>query len=206
MSVVCQALEPLPEVRAAWEGGSAAFDAVDAYADIDLNFIVDEQCSLGALYDAAEHAWAKISPIAVAHSVPRLLFDKGSWTNAQPLDQEALYAKRDVRIRELQDWFVVSQSFVRKAVLRGQQVEALASFWGYTRKRLSVLLRMSFCPLRRDFGGMRYLDRDLPSNVYDEFTNLVFVTDLADLEAKRAAAEEWGVRLLGEPGSGDTGD
>jgi hypothetical protein len=186
VSVVCQALEPLPEVRAGWEGGSAAFDAVDAYSDIDLNFIVDDGCSLAALYDAAEHALTEISPIAVAHTVPpgryyklttggdflfidlflyregandvpleperhgRLnsLFDKGSWTKASPFDQEALEARRDARLRELQDWFIVSQSFVRKAILRGQQVEALASFWSYTLKPLSELVRMRFCPLR----------------------------------------------------------
>jgi hypothetical protein len=53
---------------------------------------------------------------------------------------------------------------------------------------------------------MRYLDRDLPSHVYEEFANLAFVTDLADLEGKRIAAEAWGTRLLGELGSGDTGD
>ena len=230
------ALEPVASVRAGWEGGSAAFDAVDAYSDIDLNFIVDDECSLEGLYDTAERALAEVSRVTVVHSMPpgryyklseggeflfvdlcffregasdhpleverhgvaRPLFDKGDWLRAKPLDRAALDAKRQARYRELQDWFVVSQSFVRKAILRGREIEALASFWTYTLRPLAELLRMRFCPVRWDFGGMRYLDRDLPSDVYAEFSALVFVRDLPELETKLEAAGAWGTRLLRE--------
>jgi hypothetical protein len=37
---LCRVLEPLPEVLAGWEGGSAAFGALDGYSDIDLNYLV----------------------------------------------------------------------------------------------------------------------------------------------------------------------
>jgi hypothetical protein len=57
---------------------------------------------------------------------------------------------------------------------------------------------MRFCPVRWDFGGMRYLDRDLPSDVYAEFSALVFVRDLPELETKLEAAGAWGTRLLRE--------
>jgi hypothetical protein len=57
---------------------------------------------------------------------------------------------------------------------------------------------MRVCPVSRDFGGMRCLDRDLPSDVYDEFRDLVFVSDLSDLEFKLVAAEEWASRLIRE--------
>jgi hypothetical protein len=113
------------------------------------------------------------------------------------LDEGALAIKRARRYRELQAWFVVSQNFVRKAVLRGQRVEAMASFWAYTLKPLAELLRMRHCPVRWDFG-MRYLDRDLPPTVYNEFRDLVFVRDLEDLEAKLASASAWGTSLLRE--------
>ena len=230
------ALEPIESVRAGWEGGSAAFGAVDAYSDIDLNFIVDDQCSLEALYSVAESALATISPVALTLSVPpgryyklsaggeflfvdlclfregtsdhpleverhgiiRPLFDKGDWLRSKPLNRAALDTKREARYRELRDWFVASQSFVRKAILRGREVEALASFWGYTLRPLAELLRMRFCPVRWDFGGMRYLDRDFPSDVYDEFRALVFVRDFSELEIKLEAAEAWGARLLRE--------
>ena len=234
----CRALEPLPVVHAGWEGGSAAFGTIDAYSDIDLNFIVDDTCSFDSLYVAAEIAFEALSPVTVSHDVLpgryyklaiceeflfidlcffragerdhpleierhgtiRPLFDKGTWLRPKPLDEEALVIKRERRRRELQGWFVQSQSFVRKAMLRGQQVEALAAFWGYTLKPLAELLRIRYCPARWDFGGMRYLDRDLPQTVYDEFRALAFVRDAHDLEAKLATAQAWGVRLLQEPG------
>ena len=233
---VCQALEPLAAVFAGWEGGSAALGTVDAYSDIDLNFIVDDQCSFDSLHAAAERALEAVSPVLVSHVVPpgryyklaaggeflfvdlcffragipdhpleverhgvvEPLFDKGNWLRPKLLDEAALAAKREARYREQQQWFVVSQSFVRKAILRGQQLEALASFWSYTLRPLAELLRMRYCPVRWDFGGMRYLDRDLPSAVYDEFRDLAFVRDANELEANHARAATWGAKLLQE--------
>ncbi len=234
MRAVCVSLESRPTVYAGWEGGSAAFGSIDAYSDIDLNFIVDDESSIDALYAAVECALEQVAPICVNHLVPpgryyklkvggefllvdlcffgskaadhpleverhgtiRPLFDKGVWLRAKPLDVEALEIKREKRCRELQGWFVVSQGFVRKAILRERQVEALASFWSYTLRPLSELLRMRYCPARWDFGGMRYLDRDLPVAIYDEFRALTFVRDMHELSDKLAIAEGWGVRLL----------
>lgn len=234
-SAVSNALELLPIVLAGWEGGSAAFGAVDGYSDIDLNFVVDDDASTDLLYSRAEASLETVSPITVSHFVPpgryyklkdsgeflfvdlsffrvgatdrpleverhghaRPLFDKGDWLRPRPLDEVALAARRDQRYREIQAWFVVSQSFVRKAVLRRQEVEALASFWGYTLKPLTELLRMRYCPVRWDFG-MRYLDRDLPSTVYIQLRDLMFVRDLGEIEAQLPAATAWGVTLLRE--------
>jgi hypothetical protein len=131
------------------------------------------------------------------HGHIRALFDKGDWLRPKPLDEDALATKRDKRYRELQTWFPVSQSFVRKAILRGQHAEAVTAFWGYTMKPLAELLRMRYCSVRWDFG-MRYLDRDLPPAVYDQVRDLAFVQDLEDLEAKLATATAWGAALLRE--------
>jgi hypothetical protein len=234
-SAVSNALEPLPIVLAGWEGGSAAFGAVDGYSDIDLNFVVADDASSDLLYARAEAALETVSPITVSHFVPpgryyklkdsgefllvdlsffrvgatdrpleverhghaRPLFDKGDWLRPRPLDEVALAVKRDKRYREIQAWFVVSQSFVRKAVLRRQEVEALACFWGYTLKPLTELLRMRYCPIRWDFG-MRYLDRDLPSIVYVQLRDMMFVRDLGEIDAQLLAATTWGVTLLRE--------
>ena len=234
-TAICRALEPLPTVLAAWEGGSAAFGAVDAYSDIDLNVLVDDDVSVDLLYAAAEASLDAVSPITASHFVPpgryyklrdggefllldlsffragaadhaleverhgqaRPLFDKGEWLHPRQVDEDAIAAKRDRRLQELQTWFIVSQSFVRKAVLRGQEVEALACFWGYTLKPLAELLRMRYCPVRWDFG-MRYLDRDLPPDVYTQLRDLVFVRDLAGIEAHLSRASNWGADLLRE--------
>jgi hypothetical protein len=91
----------------------------------------------------------------------------------------------------------MSQSFVRKAILRGQHVEAVTAFWAYTMKPLAELLRMRYCAERWDFG-MRYLDRDLPPAVYRQVRDLAFIQDLEDLKEKLATASAWGATLLRE--------
>jgi len=233
--VVSDALAPLTEVLAGWEGGSAAFGAVDDYSDVDLNFLVEDGTPIDLLYSLAEQALQTISPITASHPAPpgryyklmnsgefllidlafirtgaadhsldverhgiaRPLFDKGEWLRPRPFDEAAVAAKRDTRYQELQTWFPISQCFVRKAILRKQQTEALACFWGYTLKPLVDLLRMRHCPARWDFG-MRYLDRDLPPAVCGELRELVFVRDVDDLNAKLTRAEAWGLILLKE--------
>lgn len=67
---LCHALQPLTSVLAGWEGGSAAFDAVDEYSDIDLNFLVEDSVSIDGLYAIAERAIADISPITASHFEP----------------------------------------------------------------------------------------------------------------------------------------
>jgi hypothetical protein len=91
----------------------------------------------------------------------------------------------------------MSQVFVRKAILRGQHVEAVNAFWAATLRPLAELLRMRYCPVRWDFG-VRYLDRDLPPALYAQFRDLVFVRDLGDLEERLALATAWGAALLRE--------
>jgi len=125
------------------------------------------------------------------------LFDKGNWLRSRPSDEGALAIKRDRRFRELKPWYSVSQGFVRKAIARGQQVEALACYWGYTLRPLAELLRMRHCAARWDFG-MRYLDRDLPPAECTRFRDLMYVSGLADLAGKLLEAEAWSVVLLQE--------
>src|SRR5262245_11784274 len=48
------------------------------------------------------------------HAVP--LFDKAHWLRPTAIDLNALASRRAKRLRELRDWFVLSQSFVRKTL------------------------------------------------------------------------------------------
>jgi hypothetical protein len=125
------------------------------------------------------------------------LFDKANWLRPKPLDEGALAIQRGRRYRELQTWFPMSQVFVRKAILRGQDVEAVNAFWACTLRPLADILRMRYCPVRWDFG-VRYLDSDLAPEVYARFRELALVKDLGDLEIKLARATAWGTALLKE--------
>ncbi len=232
---VSDALQRLPHVRAGWEGGSVAFNLVDEYSDIDLNFLLDEATADDPFYVAVESALETVSPVVATHSAPpgryfklaeggdfllvdvcvyrpgnfkdcldrerhgeiRPLFDKGQWLGVDDSARVAQAASRAKRLAELEVWFSVSQNFVRKAILRGQEVEALAAFWGYSLKPLVELLRMRHSPARWDFG-MRYLDRDLPGPVYDELREIMFVRESGDLAQHLSKAIAWGERLLRE--------
>lgn len=232
---VTEALRPLPTVLAGWEGGSAAFQNLNAYSDIDIEYLVADDASFDDLYERAETGLEAVSPI-VARYTPQLgryytlkdasefllvdlvflrvgeadhhleverhgekvaLFDKGNWLRRVPLDDVRLAQGRDARLLELQTWFPMSQVFVRKAILRGQRVEAVNAYWACTLKPLADLLRMRYCPARWDFG-VRYLDRDLPADVYAQVQEFALVTDLGDLERKRVQATTWATALLEE--------
>jgi hypothetical protein len=211
-----------------------AFELLDNYSDIDLNFLLDDGETIDSFYAVVESTLEIVSPIVVCHPEPpgryfklkdggdfllvdvcvygresysdclhverhgkiQPLFDKDQWLGTLPsgVVSEVARAKRQERLEE---WFSLSQIFVRKTILRGQEVEALAAFWGYTLKPLVELLRMRYCPARWDFG-MRYLQRDLPGPVYDELQELIFVKESVDLVEHLAKAVEWGERLLRE--------
>jgi hypothetical protein len=192
---VTRALKAKPGVLAGWEGGSAAFNSLDAYSDIDLEYLVADDASLDELYASAEHALERVSPIIARHAPSlgryyrlrdtdafllvdlvflrvgdpdrrleterhgekRVLFDKGTWLQPMPLDERTLATARSRRLAELRTWFPMSQVFVRKAILRGQHVEAVNAYWACTLKPLADLLRIRYAPARWDFG-VRYLD------------------------------------------------
>jgi hypothetical protein len=134
---------------------------------------------------------------AERHGKARPLFDKGAWLQRELSNNASTAANRARRLEAHKAWFSISQGFVRKAILRDQHVEALASYWGYTLKPLVELLRMKYCPPRWDFG-MRYLERDLPAPIYSELRRLLFVADPEDLAGHLAEATAWAERLLGE--------
>jgi hypothetical protein len=63
------ALEPRADVLAMWEGGAAAFDRVDEWSDIDVQFIADDD-AVDAVVAAAEAALAGVAPIALKYAPP----------------------------------------------------------------------------------------------------------------------------------------
>jgi hypothetical protein len=135
------------------------------------------------------------------HGRVRRLFDKGNWLEGGSDEASSTEARRLRRLQDLEGWFAVSQSFVWKAVHRDRQIEALAAFWGYTLRPLVELLRMRYCPARWDFG-MRYLDRDLPVDVYQRLHRIMYVQEPAELADHLTRAIEWGEQLLRDLAAG----
>lgn len=70
ISALTQALEPQPFIYAMWEGGSAAFDRVDEWSDLDIQVdVADEQ--VPRVFELVEAALLTISPIQQKYEVPQ---------------------------------------------------------------------------------------------------------------------------------------
>lgn len=64
-----RALEALPWVDALWEGGSAAFDRVDAWSDLDLQAVAEDR-RVAELFEVVEGTLSALSRIKSVYRVP----------------------------------------------------------------------------------------------------------------------------------------
>ena len=70
ITALTQALEPQPFIYAMWEGGSAAFDRVDEWSDLDIQVdVADEQ--VARVFELVEAALLALSPIQQKYEVPQ---------------------------------------------------------------------------------------------------------------------------------------
>ena len=122
------------------------------------------------------------------HGKPYVLFDRDGLLKPAPLDRAALYASMAARLEEMRALFPLFQNLSTKAVYRNHPAEAVVRYQQMTLKPLIDLLRMRHCPDRWDFG-FRYLDRDLPGPVRQEFESLLFPRTLEEVEPARQRAE-----------------
>lgn len=70
IAALTQALEPQPFIYAVWEGGSAAFDRVDEWSDLDIQVDVEDEQVL-RVFELVEAALLAISPIEQKYEMPQ---------------------------------------------------------------------------------------------------------------------------------------
>lgn len=131
------------------------------------------------------------------HGAPVILFDPEGLATPIPLDRAAHGAKVRARLESLRASFPIFEPFVPKELDRGRIVDAIAFYHSLTLQPLVDLLRIVHCPDRFDYG-LRYLQVDLPRDIYERFEPLAFVAGPEDLRAKHAAAGEWFREVLDE--------
>lgn len=68
VQALVSSLRPLRYVRALWEGGSAAFDRVDRWSDLDLYILVDE-ARVADAFKVVERTLRTLSPISQTYVV-----------------------------------------------------------------------------------------------------------------------------------------
>lgn len=121
------------------------------------------------------------------HGQQYVLFDHEGLIQPIPLDRAAHKAAMKARLAHLATRFDLFHIFVDKAIWRQDVPDAIGTYHAMTLRPLVELLRMRHCPDRYDFG-VRYLQRDLPSEIYHQLEPLCFCSDLADLANKQATA------------------
>lgn len=97
-STLQRALESLPSVDAAWEGGSAAFGRDDGLSDLDVVAVVADD-AVEAVFAAVEAALEQLSPIVLRH----------------PLPPNGQFAQRFYRLRDAGEFLVVDFAVFRRS-------------------------------------------------------------------------------------------
>jgi predicted nucleotidyltransferase len=234
MAALKEATEPLDYVNAMWEGGSAAFDRLDEYSDIDIQFDVADD-KVEDTFQAIQNALEQLSPIDLQYRTPSLpwpgifqvfyrlslagpfllidsaviqhnapdklldeplhgravfYFDKCGVAHIPPFDWSGLQDHLRRRVEALRTTFDLFQVMVVKEVFRQRPMDALMFYTGYTLRPLVEALRILHQPARHGFG-IHYAYLDFPPEVATRLEKLYFVSNLADIEQKRAEAEDW---------------
>jgi len=124
------------------------------------------------------------------HGNAVILFDPDGLATPIPLDHAAHDAKVRARLDALRASFPIFEPFVPKELDRGRTIDAIAFYHSLTLRPLVDLLRIVHCPDRFDYG-LRYLQIDLPGDVYKRLEPLAFVARPEELRAKHAAVGQW---------------
>lgn len=121
------------------------------------------------------------------HGEPETLFDHDGLALPAPFDiehhEEALAARRQ-RLPILFDLF---QVFVLKELNRGNDIEALSFYHGFTLRPLVEALRILHSPHRFSFQT-RHIQYDLPPEIVERVRDLFFVRDGEDLRRRLVEA------------------
>jgi predicted nucleotidyltransferase len=131
------------------------------------------------------------------HGSGVISFDKTGEIAPVPVDQDDLARRIRQRLDQLRTSFPLFQPLVRKELLRGHDLDALAFYQSQTLSPLLALLRIRYCPERFDFG-MRYLDRDLPTDIAMLARELWFVSGADQIGDLQRRAEDLFAATLAE--------
>jgi len=141
-----------------------------------------------------EQVVAFLEPIR--HGTPVVLFDRTGVIKPAPMD-----ADHDERLQKRVEWlrasFPMFQNLTRKALLRGDEVEAMYTWMSHTMRPLVDILRVRHNPERFDYG-FRYTGYDLPPEVTAELRELIWARDRDDMLAKLDRAREWFEQTLAD--------
>ncbi|MCA9285138.1 MAG: hypothetical protein KDA22_08000 [Phycisphaerales bacterium] len=161
-----------------WHGHDQALWQLEGVPDwcmIDL-VIMNRSSEAGRFLEPERHGHALV------------LFDRAGLARPEPLDRAAHAARVRERLEAIGPRFRMTQHLVRKAVWRGDALEAGDRYLAFTLRPLVELLRIKHCPDRFDFG-LRYLRDDLPTDAWREIEPLALPGELEAVLTAQSRAE-----------------
>jgi len=168
----------LPEP--AWHGHSQALYRLENTPEwLLIDLVVMQRSSEAPRLDERE-----------IHGEPVVLFDKLGVIKAVHADAEAVRRQIYERVMDLRMKFDLFSHFPAKELKRGRYLDALWRYNTYVLGPLLGILRAKYSPWRFNWGP-RYLQRDLPPEIYERLLGLTFVADEAELIAKVDWAVAW---------------
>lgn len=129
------------------------------------------------------------------HGQPVILFDKREVLKPTPIDVMQLNKTLQGRLQMHAARFELFRVMIEKELLRGNALDAMAFYLGFTLQPLVEVLRIQHSPYHYNFG-LRYTKIDLPADVAVEIEKLYFVANAADLEQKWNYAKQWFAKAL----------
>ena len=160
-----------------WHGHAQAFWQVEGFGHAGLVDVV-------VLHPGEEGRWL----VPERHGAARVLVDRDGLINAAPLDREELERTIEKRVADLKARVPILAPLALKEAQRGRAMDALNFYHGLVPRPLVEMLRIVHCPERWDYG-MRYLDRDLPEEVW--VRELAFVGSCGEIERRYSEAMDF---------------
>lgn len=124
-------------------------------------------------------------------------FDKCGLTAAPIWDEDAWRVKIRERLESMAIQFDLFQVLSEKEIARGNWLEALAFYQGYTLRPLVEALRIKYSPHHYNFHT-RYIHYELPAEILSRLERLYFLPDPSSLTGARKEAEGWFRELQAE--------
>ena len=130
------------------------------------------------------------------HGTPVVLHDPDRLLELRHDNEDELRAAIAAEVEQARQRRGTGEWLVNRAIARGHKAEAVDLYLRFALDPVVRLLRVEHCPWRHDFG-LRYLDRDLPTDVAGRVFALLPSKAGAELRAQSASCFAWLDELLG---------
>lgn len=119
-----------------------------------------------------------------------VFYIKHSTVELPRLDKNAFMKRLQRRLENLKTRFEMFNNFIQKEINRGNSLEAVGLYYGFTLGVLVEALRIKYYPIHFEFR-LRYVHYEFPLEIIEKLKNLYLIADINELQGKYSKASEW---------------